>query len=244
MAVAYVSGVRSRPRLILTLALLLGALAAAPAGAETPLYRQEREDSCGPACLRMMIDSVRSERHSEEQIRQVCRTVPGGYGHPQRTEAGMDATAMPEVLRRFGVPSRLVTGALGYAALQQHTPAIVRLKMSGGGGHFVLVERATCVGADRLPSWQMEIYDPDPGQRYTLPGHIFASCYGDYCVWRGGEGQASGQPGQARGLGSGAGTGRGAGAGTGRGPRSVVRPVPPARPAHVSLAGRAPRARR
>ena len=128
---------------------------------DTVPLKQENTDSCGPACIRMVVETVTNNRNSESFVRKVSAEFPGGYSKG----SAMSAPSIVSTLDRFGIESELKSKVKDpLKSLEKDLrggPAI--LFIAPQMGHFVVV--------DSINQTKQLVMgrDPESGMHFSAP---------------------------------------------------------------------------
>jgi hypothetical protein len=101
------------------------------------IWLQERDQSCGPACVYMIERIVRQQSivGGEERVRAVSAALPGGYNEA----SGTNSTALAMELQKLGIPaSHSFQNDMKKFVSSAKFPFIAHVAWAGGGGHFVV----------------------------------------------------------------------------------------------------------
>jgi hypothetical protein len=144
-----------------------------------PIYLQEAEDSCGAACIRMVVETLKGEKLPEAIIRRLTqgatRQAPGGF----TPGVGIEMKRLADSLRAFGGQVTLKGGQTVddlAAATKNGDPAIVFLG-DPVKGHYVVVDAVIGGSAgNRLllirDPWNVDLADPRTRQLMMQAGFI------------------------------------------------------------------------
>lgn len=105
------------------------------------IWTQERDDTCGPACVYMIERETRlmCPAGGETRIRQITELLPQGYTDGAGVE---DYSALALALTRIGIPAEArYIDDFALFVQRARFPFITRIQWADGGGHFVV-----CVG--------------------------------------------------------------------------------------------------
>lgn len=144
-------------------------------GEQQIIWRQDINDSCGPACIYMM-ENLKNRGCTvggEERVRQISGLLPNGYhdGH------GTFASSIQVVMNFVGIRSKYSTqfsgASFGVFVSEDHFPFIAHIRWGGGGGHFIvcakLAKNGTVVcldpwsGLTQVPSSALPSYNAPSG---------------------------------------------------------------------------------
>lgn len=111
------------------------------------IWLQERDDTCGPACV-YMVERILLQAcpaHGETRIRQITELLPDGYREGKGT-ASFSALAL--ALQRIGIAASasVITSFKSFAATASF-PFITRIGWPSGAGHFVVCVARSGKGA-------------------------------------------------------------------------------------------------
>jgi hypothetical protein len=128
------------------------------------MWCQERDNACGPSCMIMAYQRITNEKPQDESLFYEAYNLYGNDtkavadGADSRITSGFEytyatnlATAMSKFIGkataksygRENVAQTIFSGVMGHKTLK---PVIGLVNWSGGGGHFVLIDKITMHG--------------------------------------------------------------------------------------------------
>ena len=115
-------------------------------GLQQDIWMQERDDTCGPACVYMIECLLRQSCivGGERRVAFLTSLLPKGYREGSGTQS---YSALRQVLERIGIGAAAahLTNMRQFVS-EGFFPFIARVGWTNGGGHFVVATKTTSSG--------------------------------------------------------------------------------------------------